>query len=106
MSGMQIRAWRSLGNNKTRNIAVGVTNQTLAIPDTPFGTRALRIVNVGTQTVFVELGLSTVVADVTTSIPILPGSAEVMTIPNDITTIATIAAATGSTLYFTYGEGL
>lgn len=104
---MQIRAYRPLGNNKTVNLVVGTASTSLAVPDVPFGTRALRIANIGTQVVFIELTTGTAIAaSLTTSVPLLPGSVEVFTLANDITHVATIAAATGSTLYITYGEGM
>ena len=108
MSGMQIRAFRPLSNNKTVSIAVTTANQTLVIPDVPFGTRALRMVNTGSQIVFIDFVKSglTGVATVTTSIPVLPNTVEVFTFGNNIGSMVVVAPATGSTLYITYGEGL
>ena len=108
MSGLQIRAFRPLGINKTINITVTIASQTLAIPDTPFGTRALRMVNSGSQLVFVDFINSgaTGTASLTTSVPLLPNTVEVFTIGNDIGSMVVIAPAAGSALYITYGEGL
>lgn len=108
MSGTQIRAFRPLGVNRTVNIAVTTASQTLPIPDTPFGTRSVRMVNFGSQVIFIDFLNSGTVgnASVTNSIPLLPNTVEVFTIGNDLGSIITIAAATGSTLYVTYGEGL
>lgn len=108
MAGTFIRAFRPLGVNKTFSIAVTAASQTLVIPDTPFGTRALRLVNSGSQLIFVDFLNSgqAGVASVTTSMPLFPNTVEVFTIGNDIGSMVVIAGAVGSTLYATYGEGL
>ena len=108
MSGMQIRAFCPLGVNKTVNVAVSVVSQSLAIPDTPLGTRAIRLVVLGTQPIFIELVKQNRAAGATTttSMAMLNNSVEVFTLPNDVTALVVIAAATGSTLYMTYGEGI
>jgi hypothetical protein len=106
MSANQLRAFRPLGSNKTVNIVVGVANAVVAVPDTPFGTRALYCVNAGTQVVFVEFGLAGAVASLATSVAILPNTSKVFTFDNSLTHVAAIAPAIGSTLYITPGEGL
>jgi hypothetical protein len=103
----QIRAFRPSVQNGTVNIAVTASNQVLTLGSpVPQGTQALRVANIGTQTVFIELGTSAAVAAVTTSMPLLANTTEVFTIKNDITSIAVIAGNTGSTIYVTAGEGL
>lgn len=91
----------------TVNIAVTTGSQVIAAFD-PGGTATqIRMVNVGTQTVFILLawaGAPVPVATVTNAIPLLAGSVEVWSItPN--AQLAVIASATGSTLYVTAGVG-
>lgn len=104
----QKRAFRPLGKNKTVNLAVTASNQYIAIPNTPLGTRSIRVVVIGTATVFMEHAESntTSPATTTTSMPQMANTSEVYTISTDITHLAVIAAGTGSTVYLTYGEGL
>lgn len=102
----QKRAFRPQGVNNTVNLAVTATSQLLAIPNTAHGTRSLRIVNSGSQTVFVDFVTTTGTAVATTSMPLLAGTVELFTFGNDITHVSAIAAATGSTIYITPGEGL
>jgi len=106
MSTAQLRAFRALGVNKTVNVAVTAASQALTIPDVPFGTRSLRLANIGTQTVFIDFGTTSGTASLTTSIPLIANTSEVFTIDNNITYVNVIAASTGSTMYATYGEGL
>lgn len=103
---LQKRAFRPQGVNKTVNIAVTATSQLLAIPNTAHGTRSLRIVNSGSQTIFLDFVTTTGTSVATTSMPMLAGTIEIFTFANDITHVAVIAAATGSTMYITPGEGL
>lgn len=86
----------------TFNIAVGITTQGLPLPKQPARGGEVRLANIGTQTVFVSF---TGVATLADGMPILAGSAEVFSCP-DNTVINAIASATGSTLYCTVGEGV
>lgn len=106
MSGTQIRAFRPLGVNKTVNITVTATSQALAVPNTPYGTRAMRLVCVGTQTIFLDFVTTSGTSVTTTSMPMMANTSEVFTIGNDITHVTVIAGDVGSTLYMTYGEGV
>ena len=108
MSGMQIRAFRPLGVNKTVTTIVTTASQSIAIPDAPLGARAVRLVVVGTQTIFIDFVKQNRAtgASVTTSMAMLPNSVEVFTVAVDVTAIVVVAAATGSTLYITFGEGI
>lgn len=104
---LQIRAWKPLFENDTVNAVVTTTPAFMPFPKTPFGVRALRIVNVGTAIVFVELTeTNSASATPTTSTPILPNTVEIFTIANDEIGIAFVGSAAGSTLYITPGEGL
>lgn len=89
----------------TTALAVTAANQTMTLsPNGGTQTRSVRLANIGTQTVFVALG--TVTSSVTTSMPVLANSVEVFTLPGGVTTLSVIAAATGSTLYATIGDGV
>lgn len=66
-----------------------------------------RIANVGTQTVFIVVGAAgtTPTATVAAGIPLLANTVEVFTFPPTVV-VAGIAAAAGSTLYITPGQGV
>ncbi len=107
MSSLQLRAFRPLGTNRTVNLLTTTGSVSLLIPQVPFGTRSLRVVNAGTDTTFIEFaGAAGATAAVTTSMPMLPNTVEVFTLANDIITLRVIGTAGGNTLYITYGEGL
>lgn len=105
MSTPQLRAFRPLGNNKTVNLAVTAAAQFLSIPDS-LGTRSVRLVNSGTATIFIEFVQASQTAALTTSLPMLPNTVEVFTLPTDVTRLSVIGTGTTNTLYVTYGEGL
>lgn len=106
MSTTMLRAWHSLGVNKTVNIAVTAASQLLVLPDTPTGTRCVRLVNSGTAITFIDLVDNiTQAASLTTSVPLLPNKEYYMTFGNDKVGIAVIGTV-GNTLYATPGEGL
>jgi hypothetical protein len=65
---------------------------------------AVRVANIGTQTVFIRLDGTT--PTTSTGIPLLAGTAEVFSVPTGSTTVKHIAAATGSTIYVTPGRGV
>lgn len=99
-----LRSFRPLA--PTQNLPVTAVAQTLTLAD-GVGTRAVRLVNVGTQTIFLAfVGATESTATLATSIPLPAGQTEVFTIGNDVTGISAIANASGSTLYATVGEGL
>lgn len=106
MADPQIRAFRPQGVNNTVNIAVTAASQLLAIPNTAQGTRSIRVLNSGSQTIFLDFVTTSGTAALATSMPMIGNSAEVFTFANDISHVAVIAAATGSTMYITPGEGL
>jgi hypothetical protein len=90
--------------SNTANLAVTTASQTVALNRAGIGTQSIRVVNIGTQTVFISIGGSGVTASLTTSMPILANTVETLTIQNEDTTVAAIASATGSTIYVTTGE--
>lgn len=98
------RAFRPLA--ATQNIVVTASAQTVTL-NYSVGTFAMRLCNVGTQTVFVLFGeTSQTAATVTNAIPIPSGQTEIFTLPLGTTTFSVIAGSTGSTLYTTIGEGI
>ena len=101
---LQTRPFRLLA--ATQNIAVTATSQTVTF-NNPLGTYSVRFCNVGTQVVFVlPFEGTAVAATVTNAIPIQAGVTEVFTMAPGTTGYTVIAAATGSTLYTTIGEGM
>lgn len=106
MSMTLIRPFGPLQNNNTVNLAVTASNQTLTITPSGIGYRSIRVVNAGTQTVFLKFGSSASVASTTTSLPMLANTVEVFVLDNDTTAIAAIAGSTGSTIYVDVGQGI
>ena len=93
------------GAANTSNIAVTAASQTFNLaPSVGADGGTMRLVNLGTQTVFIALG--TVTASVTTSMPMLANSAETFSLPGGVTSLSVISTATGSTLYASIGIGL
>jgi hypothetical protein len=88
----------------TVNIAVTASDQTLTLTQTIPATKGcqIRLVNSGTQTVFVRFDGTTVTTS--NGWPILPNTVEVFDISPGAA-VHVIAAATGSTLYATLGYG-
>lgn len=99
-----VRPFGQVGN--TVNVAVTTAgSDRVAVTRSGIGTQSVRIVNVGAQTIFLNFGKdATVTASATTGMPMLGGTVETFLLPNDITHIAAVAAATGSTMYVTTGE--
>jgi hypothetical protein len=81
-----------------------VTQLTLGVENSA-AEASVRLVNVGSQTIFwaygTEAGLT-----VANGVPMLPNTVEVFMLPPNTQTISVIAAATGSTLYATVGDGI
>lgn len=65
----------------------------------------VRVANTGTAVAFVEFGASGITASVTTSFPVLPGTAEVFSVNPLQTNVAAITASGTTTLYITTGRG-
>lgn len=101
----QLRAFRPLAD--TQNIVVTATAQPLTL-NYQIGTNAMRVCNIGTQTVFIVINDATSAKTSTVAIgmPIPAGNTEVFTLGNGSTSLSIIAATTGSTLYVTQGEGV
>lgn len=91
----------------TVNINVGNTTANVSLGGSSRGYRQVRILNDGTATVWITFGDSTVTATTSTGIPIRAGQyPEVLTIPNNVTHVAAIAAAATGIIYFTPGSGV
>ncbi len=105
MSSLQLRAWRNTFPAATVNAAVGTSSTFIPLPK--LGVQAIRVVNVGTNVIFIEqVESAATAASLTTGIPVLPNTVEVFTYPNDKVGIAVISASAGNTVYVTPGEGL
>lgn len=101
-----VRPFGQLQGQNTVNTAVTGTSANVAIPAPTIGVRSVRIVNAGTQNIFVKFGTANTVAAVAADdMPMLANTCEVFLLPNNITHIAAIAAGAGSTMYVTVGEG-
>ena len=93
----------------TVNIDVSTSNQRVAIP----GVRpcAVRVMNNGSATAWIEFGDSSVVASASTCMPIGPGLSEiviaspVMPVAGDLYVAAIAAGSTGK-IYFTPGSNV
>lgn len=91
----------------TVNIAVTASNQSLTLVGSPSqGYQSIRIVNSGTQVIFINFSTGAGTASVSTDMPMLAGTVEVFWLPKQINTINVIAASTGSTVYASTGEGI
>ena len=101
-----IRAFDPLQNGSTQNIVVTGTTQNQVITPNTIGVRSIRFVNSGTQVVFIAFGKdNTVTVTAANGIPILANTTAIFTLDQDISYVAAIAGATGSTLYYTVGQG-
>lgn len=96
-----ISAFQPIGSGATANVVVGIAALSIALPNLASDMGIVRLVNVGTQVVFVSF---TGAATLATSMPILPNTEEFITFPASYT-ISAIAGAIGSTLYATFGNG-
>lgn len=86
----------------TQNIAVTATAQSLALNAAHLEANGIRLVNIGTQTVFVNFGQngSVTAATAAAAMPIPAGNSIIIG-ASRLTNLSVIAAATGSTLYAT-----
>lgn len=91
----------------TKNATVTTTAATITLDASALHADSLRLTNVGTQAVFVEISSAATAkaATVASSMPILPNSALIVTAARS-TFVSVIATATGSALYVTPGTGV
>lgn len=101
MAAVSIRPFQFY-DQQTQTLAVTAASQAITLTVAGLGTRTIRVVNSGTQTVFMRYNAAATVA---ASLPILANTVEVFVLPNDVTTLNFIAAGAGSTVYVTPGEG-
>jgi hypothetical protein len=99
----QAAAFRTDGA-ATVPLAATATTARVQIRTAVGGTQNARVYNAGTVAVFVECGTVTVVATVAASLPIAPGTVEVLGCNQ--THIAGITASGTATLYLTPGTGI
>lgn len=93
------------GAANTVSQAVTATSAQIALTgNIPADGGTLLLTNIGTQTVFVAYGTTT--ASVTTSMPLLANTAQTISAHPRGQNLSVIAAATGSTLYVTFGSGV
>lgn len=102
-AGAQQPAFRTDGA-ATVPLAATATSGRVQIRAAATGTQNVRVYNAGTVAVFVECGTVTVVATVAASLPIAPGTVEI--IGCNQTYVAGITASGTATLYVTPGTGL
>lgn len=89
----------------TVNTAVTGTSANVAITRSGIGTQTIRVANIGTVTIFIEMGTSSgITATTAASMPVLANTVETFLLPNNITHLAAIASGAGSTMYVTTGE--
>lgn len=90
----------------TVTITVGVASAATSInlATETRGNRTIRLVNSGSNIIYFTLGDSTVTTTVAAGCPMLPNTVETFLLRNEVTHIATIAGATGNSLFVTVGE--
>ena len=97
---------KPIAGANTVNLAVTGTSGSVDIGSMKGqGKQSVRVVNSGTQVVFLDFSNGAGAATLTADMPMLANSSEVFLLPSDITHVNAIAAAVGSTLYITIGEG-
>ena len=92
----------------TVNIAVAAATANVALGTAASGgTTAVRVMNNGTATVWIQFGTSAVTAALATGMPVGPGQTHVFTCPSfgSAPYAAAIAAGATGTVYFTPGTG-
>jgi hypothetical protein len=94
-------AFKPVGS--TVSLAVTGTTGRVQI-QTSVSAASVRVYNSGTVAVFMQCGDVTVTATTTTSLPILPGTAELIGCGQQY--VAAITAGTAATIYLTPGNGL
>lgn len=104
----QGRAFRPQSPTVSVAVTASSVNSVFAGWPVSAGVKAIRIVNEGPNTIYIEFGEGVAVptAVVGTSMAMLPNTVEVFTLGNDKTSISFIASATGNTIRFVFGEGL
>lgn len=101
-----IRPFRPVDENFSATLNTAVTGVAASVTLVlGVGGKTVRIMNLGTQTIFIRLvtaagGAATVAA----SMPVLPNTVETFFAQNDCLSISAIAAAAGSTMYVTVGD--
>ena len=90
--------------NGTVNLSVTGTSGTVTLAKTAIGQQIMVTSPPTNAAAYIEFGTSSVAAVAATSTPIQPGAIMVFTVGPTVTTAAAIGAS-GTTLYFTSGQG-
>lgn len=90
----------------TQKIATSTSSAATALNVSGQYANQVELNNQSAINIFVELGLSTQAASLTTSYPVFPGQCKVISVPANTTHIAAIAASGTPDLYVTPGRGL
>jgi len=103
---MSLSVFLPVSDGTNVNIAVDVASARIQVTSAVSGGQ-VRLMNSGTNVVFVKFGDSTVVAT-NANLALLPNSVEVFTVPGNCPNlyVAAIAAASGNTLYISAGDGV
>lgn len=103
---LDIRPFRPADENLSATLNTAVTGVAASVTlPANFGGKTARIMNSGTQLIFVRLvTASGGAATVANSMPILPNTVETFFASVDVLSISAIAAAAGSTMYVTVGD--
>lgn len=98
-----VRPFRPFSETTATTVTQAVT-ATAATVAVPLMGCSVRVVNSGTQTIFIRLqSVAGEAATVANSMPMLAGTVETFFLAVDVVGLSVIAAATGSTAYFTFG---
>jgi hypothetical protein len=91
------------------SVSLAVTTTTGSVALTAVGDQGgmeVRLYNAGSATVFVNFGISTVVATTAAGFPLPSGAIEIFTVGPAVTHVAALTASGTATLYATSGRGI
>lgn len=94
---------KTFAPNGSATVSIAATTTSASVTLDQFS-NVVRVVNAGTDTVFIKFGKGATTATAT-DMPVLASATETFT-KGDNTTVAARAATTTATVYFTNGEGL
>lgn len=101
-----IRPFRPADENFSATLNTAVTGVAASVTLVlGMGGKSLRILNSGTQIIFVRLvTASGGAATLASSMPVLPNTVETFFASNEVLSVSAIAAGAGSTMYVTVGD--
>lgn len=96
------------GQNATVNLSGSSTSSVVQFDvQTPaYKSQHVRLANAGSGTIFIEFGSSAAAPSLTTSMPVLAGTVEIVTPPGGAWVAGVCAAGVTTTLYITPGSGI